>query len=509
LLPSRRMSRVLLAWIGHTDLRAPESQEKGPIAEALAALSFDRAVLLSNYTKDADKERVKVYERWLKKQTKTDIVVRHDEFPGPTDYGRIYEAVLGAVAWTLEKYGKNTKLTFHLSPGTPAMTAIWIIVAKTRFEAQLIESSRQQGVVTVDVPFELAAEFIPAAVKQTSEDLARLAEGQRPEEPKFGDILHRSAVMKNVVRRARQAAPFSEPIYIEGASGTGKQLLAEAIHQESPRKGKPFVEVNCGSIPKELFESSFFGHKKGAFTGADRDQKGYFEQASGGTLFLDEVGELSLEHQVKLLRAIQQKKVRPVGATADVPIDVRIISATNRTLLDEVREGRFREDLYYRLAILTLRLPPLRDREGDLGYLIDKLLEKINAEHAGRPGAVQKKLSVAGKNLLLRHDWPGNVRELEGTLRRAYIWSKGATVDDDELRDALLGAPHKKGASEVLGRPLGDGFDIADVLHEVGHHYLTRAMKEADGNKTKAAALVGLASYQTLKGWLEKYGVEE
>ena len=190
------------------------------------------------------------------------------------------------------RYGAKTKLTFHLSPGTPAMASIWIIAAKTRFEAELIESSKEKGVATVDVPFQLAAEFIPAAVQQTSEDLARLAEGQRPEEPKFGDILHRSEVMKRLVRRARQAAPFSEAIFIEGESGTGKQLLAEAIHQESPRKGKPFVEVNCGAIPEGLFESSFFGHTKGAFTGADRDQKGFFEQAHGGTLFLDEVGEL-------------------------------------------------------------------------------------------------------------------------------------------------------------------------------------------------------------------------
>jgi DNA-binding NtrC family response regulator len=411
-----------------------------------------------------------------------------------------------AVAWAREEFGEKASLTFHLSAGTPAMAAIWIIVAKTRFEAELIESSKQKGVETVDVPFDLAAELIPAAIQRASEDLARLAEGERPEEPKFGDVLHRSDVMKRLVRRARQAAPFSEAVFIEGESGTGKQLLAEAIHHESTRRGRPFVEVNCGAIPKELFESHFFGHKRGAFTGADRDHTGYFEQAHGGTLFLDEVGELPLEHQVKLLRALQQKKVRPLGGRTDVTVDVRVIAATNRNLLEEVRVGRFREDLYYRLAILVLKVPPLREREGDLGYLVDKLVEKLNAELGARPGGGQKKLSVGARNLLLRHRWPGNVRELEATLRRAFIWSKGATLDEAELRDALLAAPLAPDA-EILGRPLGEDFQIAEVLADVARHYLSRAMADAGGNLTKAASLVGLANYQTLKNWLAKYDV--
>jgi transcriptional regulator with PAS, ATPase and Fis domain len=260
-------------------------------------------------------------------------------------------------------------------------------------------------------------------------------------------------------------------------------------------------------VPKDLFESNFFGHKRGSFTGADRDQKGFFEQAQGGTLFLDEVGELSPEHQVKLLRALQQRKVRPVGGAADVPVDVRVIAATNRNLLEDVRDGRFREDLYYRLAVLVLKVPSLREREGDVGFLIDRWLEKLNADIGSRPGAVQKKLSVGARSLLLRHGWPGNVRELEATLRRAFIWSRGTTLDEAELRDALLDAPRAAHA-DVLNQPLGEGFELADVMGDVARHYLSRAMNEADGNLTKAAALVGLASYQTLKGWLEKYEVE-
>ena len=500
------MARVLLAWIGKADLRAAESDvsgELGPIAQALAERDFEHVVLLN----DLPEERAAGFERWLKKKTRAALVVRQYPLSSPTHYGDIYNAVTAAVAWALEKYGQKAKLTFHLSPGTPAMASIWIIVAKTRFEAELIESSKEKGVATVDVPFELAAEFIPAAVQQTSEDLARLAEGQRPEDPKFGDILHRSEVMKRLVRRARQAAPFSEATFIEGESGTGKQLLAEAIHKESPRKGKPFVEVNCGAVPRELFESHFFGHMKGAFTGAHADQKGYFEQADGGTLFLDEVGELSPEHQVKLLRALQEKKVRPLSAKADIPVDVRVIAATNRNLLEEVRAGRFREDLYYRLTVLPLKVPPLRQREGDVSFLVDRLLDKLNVELVARPGGVQKKLSVGARNLLLRLTWPGNVRELEASLRRACIWSKGPVIDEGEARDALLGAP-RAASADILGRPLGEGFKLADLMGEVARHYLSRAMKEAQGTKTKAASLVGLANYQTLKNWLEKYEVE-
>lgn len=498
------MARVLLAWIGFTDLQATNGGEAGPIAEALAARKFDRVVLLNNL----DKERVVPYVRWLEKHTEADVVVQQHTLSSPTDHADIYRAVTSTVAWAREKFGATAKLTFHLSPGTPAMAAIWIIVAKTRFEAELIESSREKGVATVNVPFELAAEFIPAAVQQTSEDLARLAEGVRPEEPKFGDILHKSEVMKRLVRRARQAAPFSESIFIEGESGTGKQLLAEAIHQESPRRGKPFVEVNCGAIPRELFESQFFGHTRSAFTGADRDHKGFFEQAQAGTLFLDEVGELSLEHQVKLLRALQQRKVRPIGGKADVAVDVRVIAATNRDLIQEVRDGRFREDLYFRLAVLVLKVPPLREREGDLSFLVGRLLAKLNDEMASRPGATQKKLSVGARNLLLRHDWPGNVRELEATLRRAFIWSPAASIDESEAREALLTVP-RSGAIEILGRNLGDGFNLSELMADVARHYLSRAMQEAQGNKTLAASLVGLASYQTLKGWLERYGVKE
>lgn len=498
------MARVLMAWLGDKDLAAAKDGKDAmaaPVARALASLPFDHGVLLN----DRPKERAREYERWLRPKTKAKVIVRQVELSSPTDYAEIYETVTAAVRWARETYGDGAKLTFHLSAGTPAMTAIWIILAKTRVDAELVEASEKRGITPVHFPFDLAAEFIPTAVQRAN--VARLADPQRPEDPTFGDILHRSSVMKRLVRLARQAAAFSEAIYVEGDSGTGKQLLAEAIHGESPRRARRFVEVNCGAIPENLFESSFFGHKKGSFTGADRDAKGYFEEAHGGTLFLDEVGELPLAQQVKLLRALQQKKVRPVGGSADVPVDVRVIAATNRNLLDAVRQGTFREDLYFRLAVLVLKVPPLREREGDVNYLIDALFAKIAAENATRPGGAKKTLSVGARSRLQRHTWPGNVRELESTLRRAYVWSEGATIRDDEVRDALLVTPDTL-APDVLGQPFGEGFSLNEVLHRVAHHYLARAMKESGGSLTKAAALLGFGSYQTLKGWLRKHDVE-
>ena len=284
--------------------------------------------------------------------------------------------------------------------------------------------------------------------------------------------------------------------------------MARAIHQASPRRDRPFIAVNCGAIPPELVEAELFGHERGAFTGADRKRSGHFAAANGGTLFLDEIGELPASAQVKLLRALQEGEVQPVGATSATRVDVRVVAATNRTLTEEVAGGRFREDLFYRLAVAVLKLPPLRERAGDVGLLADRVLETTNAESRGEPGYRHKKLSVEARNVLLRHSWPGNVRELSNTLMRAAIWSDGDAITAEDMRDALLPVAGGQGRA-ILDRPLGNGLNLDDVLAEVSRHYLSRAMQEAAGNKTRAAELVGLANYQTFKNRLLKYGMTQ
>jgi transcriptional regulator with PAS, ATPase and Fis domain len=296
-------------------------------------------------------------------------------------------------------------------------------------------------------------------------------------------------------------------VLIEGDSGTGKELLARAIHKASPRRENPFVAVNCGAIPSELVESELFGHEKGAFTGAEKQRKGYFEAAHPGTLFLDEIGELPLQAQVKLLRTLQEKEVTRLGASKPISFDVRVIAATNRDLIKEMAKDRFRPDLFYRIAVAVLKLPPLKDRAGDVSLLIDHLLAQINDESVDEPGYRYKKISSAAKNFMLQHDWPGNVRELQNTLRRAAIWSSGTSIGLEDIRDAMLPMVNPTDDS-LLHKPLGDGINLPKLMEKLAQHYLNRALNEANGNKTKAAELVGLPSYQTFSNWLKKYGLK-
>ncbi len=291
-----------MAWLGNTDLKASEGVAEvglGPIAQAVQTFDFDAIVLISNHPKKKNTP----YESWLKNQTSASVEIYYAELSRPTHYEEIYKSTVRIIEGTLKKYGTKPKLTFHLSPGTPAMTAIWIILAKTRFQAALIESSREEGVRKVNIPFEIAAEFIPELLRESDKELQRQASAIAPETPaEFDAIIHRSTKMKKLIAQAQKVAVRSVPVIIEGESGTGKELLARAIHQASPRRNKTFVTVNCGAIPSELVESEFFGHTKGAFTGAVGDRIGYFEEADGGTIFLDEIGEGARRQYLYIIR---------------------------------------------------------------------------------------------------------------------------------------------------------------------------------------------------------------
>lgn len=499
---------TLIAWIGNTDLKASRGEHSvglGPIAQAAKSRCFKEIHLLS----DHNPAESKAFAVWLKRESGVEPTVWQKKLSGPTRFNEIYEAAT-SVLRTLKKAGADQQFAFHVSPGTPAMAAVWILLAKTQFPAELIESSREEGVRTVSLPFEISADYIPSRDIESDEEIMRLTQGLPPEAPEFTEIIHRCQAMKTTIAHARRIAVEDVSLLIQGESGTGKELLARAIHASSSRAKKPFVEVNCGAVPAELVESEFFGHTKGAFTGASEAKAGYLETANGGTLFLDEIGELPLAAQVKLLRALQEKKVTRVGSAKSTAIDFRVIAATNRVLLDEVSRDRFREDLFHRLAVGVLNLPPLRDRPGDLNLLIDYFLDRLNADRQGRPEWNHKKLSAGARNLLNQHPWPGNIRELSNTLCRAAIWSSGATIGTEQIRNALF--PIKRdlpGYDAVLNRTLGKDLDLPALLAEVARHYLTRAFQEAEGNKSAACQLVGLANYQTFTNWMKKYGVQE
>jgi transcriptional regulator with PAS, ATPase and Fis domain len=383
------------------------------------------------------------------------------------------------------------------------MAAVFLLLGKTRYAARFVESSRTHGVRDVEVPFSLSAEFLPDLLRGPDATLADLASELPPEAPEFGELVHRCEAMRRLLLRARRVALRQVPVLIEGESGTGKELLARALHYGGHRKQGPFVAVNCGAIPDQLVESELFGHEKGAFTGALHARPGHFREAHGGTLFLDEVSELPRAAQVKLLRALQQREVVPVGASRPVPVDVRVIAASNRNVLRDVVDGHFRSDLYYRLAVAVLVLPPLRERQGDLDLLIDHALAQINRELASDPGFEAIRLAPAARSALHAHTWPGNVRELLSTLRRAALWSTRATIDAGDMREAILPAEVR-----AVDTPVGEsGVSLPEVLADVARRHLRRALDACGGNKTRAAERLGLASHQTLTNWMERYGV--
>ena len=503
------METVLISWLGRTDLRAITERDQvgvGPVAQALGTGRFSRLELLC----DCNGQEVDAYLNWLCPQTETKITPHVVELPSPTDFDAVYRHAR-AVAAKVVAGGVNPaqRLAFHLSPGTPAMASVWIILAKTRFPAELIESSIQHGVRTVAVPFQISADFIPDLLIRPDEELTRLTAGLPPAAPAFDAIIHQSPVMQRVVARARRVALRSIPVLIEGESGTGKELFARAIHQASPRRDGPMITVNCGAIAPELIESELFGHEKGAFTGAANTRKGVFEAANSGTLFLDEIGELQKSAQVRFLRALQEGEITRVGATESIHVDVRLVAATNRSLTQEVSEGRFREDLFYRLAVAVITLPALRERDHDAALLLERLLDQVNRESASEPGYEAKKISVTARKLLLDHPWPGNVREMLNTLRRAAVWTPGTLIDADDARDALLPSPDiGPGKDPILAQDVRQKIDITALIDRVARHYLEQAMQITGNNKARAAKLLGFGNPTTLTNWLKKHGVE-
>jgi two-component system response regulator PilR (NtrC family) len=296
------------------------------------------------------------------------------------------------------------------------------------------------------------------------------------------------------------------PVYISGESGVGKELVARLIHEQGPRAAGPFIPVNCGAIPSELMESEFFGHKKGSFTGAQTDKDGLFQTASGGTLFLDEVAELPVHMQVKLLRVIQEKAVRPIGGRTEVPIDVRILSATHKNLGKLVETNHFRQDLFYRINVIELRVPPLRERRQDVPKLAGRVLERL----AGR-GEVPARLTPEALSALLAYPFPGNVRELENVLERAVALCEDNTITPDDLRlSTKAPAADRQPASDPEGQADDSGtaeVDLDSYISNLERDAIMKALQETRYNKTAAAKKLGI-TFRAMRYKLKKLGID-
>ena len=322
----------------------------------------------------------------------------------------------------------------------------------------------------------------------------------------FGRIIGNSPGMMHIYNVIKQVAKTRTNILITGESGTGKELIACAIHEESERSDKPFVVINCGGIPESLLESELFGHKKGSFTGAEQDKKGLFEVADKGTVFLDEIGELSPPIQVKLLRAVQEKVFKRVGGTKDISVDIRIISATNKNLEQEVIAEHFREDLFYRLNVIEIKLPPLRERKGDLNALAQHFLEKYSREM----GKEIAKISSYAIDLLNKYNFPGNIRELENIMERSVALSSTNIL----LPDSLALSVHKQRWIEgIKGRrfdldEVARGVSLDTILEEIERAYLKKALECSNGNQSRAAELLNISS-RAIRHRLQKMGIEK
>ena len=348
-------------------------------------------------------------------------------------------------------------------------------------------------------PDEIVLALRKAEERETLRRENRALKEQIQKENQFESILAKSPEMVAIFKTVSKIADYKTTVLITGESGTGKELVARAIHTRSTRKTSPFVAINCGAIPENLLESELFGHKKGAFTDANADRRGLFEEATGGTLFLDEIGELPLSLQVKLLRVLQEEHIRRLGDTKDVKVDVRIIAATHRDLTADVKAGRFREDLFYRIHVLSIHIPPLRSRREDVSLLIDHFVTRNNA----RLGTSIRGVSTESRKLLLEYSWPGNVRELENTIERAMVLAEADVLQladlPERIRDALDPVQVHLASGEL---------SVKKTTAAIEQILIRRALAKTKGNRTRAADLLEI-SHRALLYKIKDYKITD
>lgn len=353
--------------------------------------------------------------------------------------------------------------------------------------------------VSKPVDLQRLRDLVNTALKLNTESFNEQVENAHPERTMLGN----SAPMVQLQKKIKKLSRSQAPVFINGESGTGKELVARLIHEQGPKADQPFIPVNCGAIPSELMESEFFGHKKGAFTGATENKVGFFQAADGGTLFLDEVGDLPLSMQVKLLRVIQEKSVRLVGDHKETDLNVRILSATHKDLAAAVEDGTFRQDLFYRINVIDLQVPPLKDRGGDIQVLADHILKKL-AKSYELPIAT---LTQEAKDALGQYSFPGNVRELENILERAYTLCEDDCINQSDLNLMPTDASGNPQTIEAQGLGISEGENLEEYLESIEKEAIKEALEETKWNKTAAAKKLGI-TFRALRYRLKKLDMD-
>jgi len=513
------MKEILLTWVGENDKKAIEFLENGdtefsgPIFGLLNSHkysnTFDEVHLLFNGSQaNADIYFAK-YNIFIKnKQIESFIHV--DDFSDPTDFKRIIKNINKITERIQKKYSNNVSWHFHVSPGTFAMAASWILLGKTRFDATLYQTwfnknTKQQNVKIVQIPFNLEIEYTNLQKK-----IGVSLDKKWNELPGFKDIIFSGSTMQKILQEVQRIANFDVTTLILGETGTGKELIANAIHLNSIRKRGKLITVNCAAIPENLFESELFGSVAGAFTGAI-NRNGHIREAHNGILFLDEIGELPLNVQSKLLRFLEYKTFHKVGSNKKEQVDVRVISATNRNLSNMVKEGKFREDLFHRIALGLIKLPSLYERKEDIPKLVESFLSKANKEFKNtNHDYTEKQLSETTMKFIVDYHWVGNVRELMHTIKRVLIHSSfdkkvislkefQSKLLDNQKEDCMIRSPVS------LYHPI----DLEEYLNEIRQDFIKKALEITEHNKTKAAQFLGYANRQTLTNKMNKNSKEK
>jgi len=494
---------ILLTFTGFHDpysvgLVGQEEQE-GPILSLMRVRPFDRVVLFA--TPNTARNTAETHEAILAQYSGVEVDVRSLSLADPTNYGTILHGLRPHIRDVLEDYpGANYYIA--VASGTPQMHACWVLLAASGEMPARILHVRPHRFVTKDSP-------VVSEVDVTSPEFPRVRSNVGYVEPDSGQPPDLAAAVQRVgivgdhpslikaLEVSAALAPSDVPIMILGQTGTGKELFARLIHYLSGRQQDQFVPLNCAAIPKELVESALFGHKKGSFTGAVSDQTGKFDAANGGTLFLDELAELPLATQGKLLRVLQDGMVEPVGGREAHEVNVRVVAATNKDILAEVRAGRFREDLYYRLNTGVVEVPSLRERRSDIPKLALHILDRVNAS-LRKP----KRLSPSALTRLQNHAWPGNVRDLENVIQRSALLARRDLLEADDL---MISEPEAE-SDPLAALPVPcDGFALDRYLSSARKQLILRALEQAEGNQSKAARLLGI-SPQAVHKFLRQEG---
>lgn len=496
-------SKVFISWLGRDDLDAEDQKEYGPLALTLfeAYDPFYEVCILAYDWLD----EVPRYLSWLKSllaSCNPKLMVSHRELTpmSPDDHESIYVATCNAMAPYLSK---GDEVTLNIASNGPAMKEVWLLISKDTYCGGRVKALPRGGMAAIEGP----SNSSPDNLQRQEGSLGPTVSAATDIGTHFDRIQTSSPAMKVAVSLAKKLAVWNRPVIIQGESGTGKAVLAKALHNTSLRCPMPFVAVNCGAIPESLIEPYFFGERKTSYTTGSFERQGFFQEAKGGTLFLDDVGALSLETQAKLLNVLLDKKVMPVGATKAQVVDVRVIVGTHRDLLEMVEKGKFREDLFYQLAEGIIHLPPLRDRLQEIPCMVSELLQQLNEDAKNQPRFECKDISDNAIEFIRKQAWPGNIPELRNTLIRAYICSEGTRLEVEHIRQAII---HRspKARHQDLKIDINQGVNIYQILDDTKRYCINEALRITAGQKGRAATLLGLKNHQTLVNWMKLLDID-